>query len=121
MGDRARPVILFDGECHLCHGFVRFILRTDTAGRFDFAPLKEGAESVVLEEGGKRYQAEEAVLRILPHLRWPWPWVAVALRLLPRRLLGGGYRWVARHRYALFGRGGQCELPRAEWKGRFLE
>jgi predicted DCC family thiol-disulfide oxidoreductase YuxK len=96
-------------------------LKTDTAGRFDFAPLGEGAQSVVLEEGGRRYEAEEAVLRILPRLRWPWPWVAGFLRLLPRRLLAWGYRLVARHRYALFGRSDLCLLPRAEWKGRFLE
>jgi predicted DCC family thiol-disulfide oxidoreductase YuxK len=113
-------VIFFDGECHLCHGFVRFVLRTDTEGRFDFAALGEGAQSVVLQENGKRYEAEEAVLRILPRLRWPWPWVGAMLGWLPRRLLAWVYRWVARHRYALFGRGGQCELPRPEWKKRLL-
>lgn len=121
MGSVGRPVIFFDGECLLCHWFVRFVLRTDTAGRFDFAALGEGADSVVLSEAGRRYEAEEAVIRILPHLGQPWPWVAAVLKWLPRRLVAWGYRWIARHRYALFGRGEQCMLPRADWKGRFLE
>jgi predicted DCC family thiol-disulfide oxidoreductase YuxK len=46
--------------------------------------------------------------------------VGAVLKLLPRALVAWGYRWVARHRYALFGKGGQCELPRPEWKKRLL-
>jgi len=121
VGSAARPVILFDGECHLCHGIVRFVLRNDTAERFDFKAGEQGAQSVALLEDGKRYEAEDAVIRILPHLRWPWPWVGVVLKLLPRALDAWGYRLIARHRYALFGRGGQCELPRPEWKKRLLQ
>ena len=126
----SRPVILFDGVCHLCNGFVQFVLRRDAEGRFDFAPLQSkfgeqqlrasGWDSVVLIDGDKRYEAEAAVLRILAGLKRPWPWVAGLLGFLPDSLLHWGYRAIARNRYRWFGREDTCVLPRAEWTGRFL-
>jgi predicted DCC family thiol-disulfide oxidoreductase YuxK len=131
MAELPRPVILFDGVCHLCHGFVQFVLERDAAGRFDFAPLQSefakgrlgerGLESVVLVEGGQVYQAEAAVIRILAGLDAPWPRLAEAIEKLPKPLCAWGYRLVARYRYRLFGRDEVCMVPRAEWKGRFRE
>ena len=125
-----QAVILFDGVCHLCNGFVQFVLERDKEARFAFAPLQSefgtqqlrGAswDSVVLLEADRRYDAERAVLRILSGLRSPWPWIAKLLGLLPAGLLRWGYRWIAANRYRWFGREEQCILPRPEWKGRFL-
>jgi predicted DCC family thiol-disulfide oxidoreductase YuxK len=120
-----RALILFDGVCHLCNGFVQFVLERDVEGRFDFAPLQSrfggaGWDSVVLVEGEQRYEAEAAVLRILAGLSRPWPWLGGLLGLLPASLLRWGYRWIARNRYRWFGREETCILPRPEWKGRFL-
>jgi predicted DCC family thiol-disulfide oxidoreductase YuxK len=126
-----RPVILFDGVCHLCNGFVQFVLRQDRAGQFAFAPLqsefarqrlgKLHLESVVLWDGGEIQEGEAAVLRILARLPRPWPWLAAMARLFPAPLRAWGYGLIARHRYRLFGREETCMLPRPEWKGRFLE
>ncbi len=130
MPDSNRAVILFDGVCHLCNGFVQFVLRRDAQSQFDFAPLQSefgrrslagaGWDSVVLVENDQRYEAEAAVLRILSRLTAPWPQIATALSWLPKPLLRWGYRTIARYRYALFGRDEVCILPRPEWKGRFL-
>jgi predicted DCC family thiol-disulfide oxidoreductase YuxK len=130
VADSTRAVILFDGVCHLCNGFVQFVLHRDSAGRFDFAPLqsKFGQEklggrswdSVVLLEGRQHYEAETAVLRILRGLDSPWPLAASLLGCLPKWLLHWGYRTIARYRYTLFGRNDVCILPRPEWKSRFL-
>ena len=127
--EELRPVILFDGVCHLCNGFVRFVLRWDRSGQFDFAPLESqfGQEklgsrpinSVVLLENGQQFEAEIAVLRILSRLGAPWSWIARVLSLFPQRLLAWGYRMVARYRYRLFGKDEVCALPRPEWEGRF--
>ena len=123
-------MILFDGVCHLCNGFVQFVLKRDAAGVFEFAPLQSeygeaqlsgsGWDSVVLLEDGRRYEAEAAVLRILSRLSGPWPAIAKIFGLLPVPLLRWGYRLIARYRYRLFGREDSCILPRPEWKGRFL-
>jgi predicted DCC family thiol-disulfide oxidoreductase YuxK len=125
-----RPVILFDGVCHLCNWFVQFILRRDPAGQFDFAPLQSEfartrlgtlhLESVVLLEDGQVFHAEAAALRILSRLQSPWPAVAEIAGWLPGPLLKWIYRVVARNRYKLFGKEEVCALPRPEWKDRFL-
>ncbi|MCX6629737.1 MAG: DCC1-like thiol-disulfide oxidoreductase family protein, partial [Candidatus Solibacter sp.] len=63
VAEATRSVILFDGVCPLCCGFVRFVLRRDPAGRFAFAPLESQfarerlntlhLESVLLVDGGQ--------------------------------------------------------------------
>jgi predicted DCC family thiol-disulfide oxidoreductase YuxK len=125
-----RPVILFDGVCHLCNGFVQFILRRDRAGQFDFAPLQSDfarqklgtlhLDGVVLLEDGQVIHDEAAALRILSRLRAPWPAVARIAGWLPRPLLAWTYRLIARNRYKLFGKEEVCAMPRPEWKSRFL-
>ncbi len=124
-------MILFDGVCHLCNGFVQFVLKRDQGGYFGFAPLQSafavarlGAvqlDSIVVVEGGEVFHAEAAALRVLARLSAPWPAIARIAGVLPRPLLAWGYRLVARHRYQWFGREDQCMLPLPEWKGRFLE
>ena len=47
-----RPVLLFDGECGLCNGVVRFLLRQDTAARLHFAPLQSGPAQEYLRAQG---------------------------------------------------------------------
>jgi predicted DCC family thiol-disulfide oxidoreductase YuxK len=125
-----RPVILFDGVCHLCNGFVQFILRRDPAGRFDFAPLQSDfaqqqlgtihLDNIVLLEGTQVYHAEAAALRILSQLRQPWPTIARLAAILPRALQAWAYRWIARNRYKIWGKEEICMLPEPQWKGRFL-
>jgi predicted DCC family thiol-disulfide oxidoreductase YuxK len=121
-----RPVILFDGVCHLCNGLVQFVLRRDPAAVFDFAPLQSefargrfSLESVVLLEAGQLYYAQDAVLRILSRLTSPWPLLSRIAALLPRNVLAWAYRQVARHRYRWFGKYETCALPPAGSEGRF--
>jgi predicted DCC family thiol-disulfide oxidoreductase YuxK len=121
-----RPVILFDGVCHLCNGLVRFVLRRDPAAVFDFAPLQSefaqgrfSPESIVLLEAGQVYSAEIAVLRILSRLTWPWPLVSRIAALLPPGMLAWVYRLVAKHRYRWFGKYEICALPPPGSEGRF--
>ena len=41
-------LILFDGVCNLCNGFVQFVIRHDSEGRFRFAALQSAAGQAVL-------------------------------------------------------------------------
>lgn len=130
-------VILFDGVCNLCNGFVQFVIRHDAAGRFRFAALQSaagqallaaagysppgpaGPESVVLLAGGRLYSHSAAVLRIAGLLGGFWRVAAVGW-LLPRPWRDGLYRFVARHRYRWFGRQESCWLPTPALRARFL-
>lgn len=116
-------IVLADGHCLLCSRAVRLIRRWDRSGGFRFLPLDSpqarallaghtlppDLDSVVLWEGGNLYTHDDAVFRILPHLRWPWRWLAV-FRYLPRAWTHAAYRWVARHRYRFFGRSEMCRI-----------
>ena len=131
-------VILFDGVCNLCNGFVQFVIRHDQGGRFRFAALQSDAarallaahglapivpgtapESVLLLSGGQLYSHSSAVLRIARGLGGIWRVAAVG-GVLPRAWRDALYRFIARHRYRWFGRQESCLLPTPALKARFL-
>jgi predicted DCC family thiol-disulfide oxidoreductase YuxK len=123
-------IVLFDGVCNLCSGAVQFILARDPAGRFRFASLQSEAaqrllkgagvaETIVLIEGGKIYTRSAAALRIARGLRLPWP-LLYAFVAVPRPLRDLVYGWVARHRYAWFGKRESCLLPTPRTRSRFI-
>ena len=40
MDFKEEQVVLFDGVCNLCNGFVQFIIKRDPKARFKFAALQ---------------------------------------------------------------------------------
>lgn len=135
MAASAPNLILFDGVCNLCNGFVQFVIQHDPAGRFRFAALQSAAgqaalaahgytdtappETVLLLENSCLYSHSTAALRVARHLGWPWRGLALGL-LLPRPLRDAAYNFVARNRYRWFGRQESCWLPTPELQARFL-
>ena len=129
-----QAIILFDGVCNLCNGAVDFIIRHDVAGRFRFASLQSetgqkllrshgqvpgGLDSVVLLEGGHRYEKSEAALRNARYLPgWRW---AAHFRWLPRAFRDAVYDFIARNRYRWFGQRATCRLPTPAERERFLD
>lgn len=133
--DLDQPVILFDGVCNLCNGFVRFVVRYDSRGRFAFAPLQsavgeellerhgldtESFDSVVLVDGDRYYEKSDAALRILGRLDGPWP-LAWPFLYLPRFVRDAAYDLVADYRYRIFGKKAECPIPDPEVRERFTE
>ena len=134
----APDIILFDGVCNLCNGFVQFVIRHDRLGRFRFAALQSEAartllasvgiapetlsaepESVLLVRGGRLYSHSTAVLHIARGLGGVWQLAGLGW-VLPQFLRDALYRFVARNRYRWFGRQESCMLPTPELKARFL-
>jgi predicted DCC family thiol-disulfide oxidoreductase YuxK len=137
-------LLLYDGVCGLCHGFVRFVLARDHGGIFRFAPLQgEPARRLLAQHGLTPTELDSVVLvldagtqqerllvrsaaaiEVLRRLDRPWPLLAEWLGALPPGLRDGAYRWVARHRYRIFGRVGDeaqaCPLPSPAHRNRFL-
>jgi predicted DCC family thiol-disulfide oxidoreductase YuxK len=128
-------LILFDGVCNLCNGFVRFVIARDPGGRFQFAALQSAharrvlglddapdplPDAVVLVEEGRIYTRSTAVLHIARRLAFPWP-LAAALFVVPRPLRDWMYARVARCRYRWFGRRDHCLVPTPASRARFLE
>jgi predicted DCC family thiol-disulfide oxidoreductase YuxK len=131
-------IVLFDGVCNLCDHATTFVLDHDRRGRFLIASLQseEGGavldavglprptpgadpDSMVLVEGGRAYERSAAVLRIAIGLGWPWKLAGIFL-LLPSFLRDPIYRYIARKRYAWFGKKETCRVPTPELRDRFL-
>ena len=127
------PIIYFDGLCNLCDGFVRFLLRHDRRGRFRFAPLQgETArarlgerftggepETLVLEEPRRFRTRSDAALAILTGLGGYWRMAGV-FRVIPRPLRDALYNYVARKRFAWYGRREACRIPTPGEQDRLL-
>jgi len=130
-----RDLIVFDGECVLCSGFFRLMLRIDRTERFAFAtaqsplghalyaaldlPLHEFETNLVIVDGViyQRLDAFAAAMRAVG-----WPWCALgAVRAIPEPLRSFLYHRLARNRYAIFGRTETCMMPDADLRTRFLD
>lgn len=132
--DDSHPIIVFDGECAFCSGWVTFVLRRDRKARYRFiaaqSPLGEALyrhygletrdyETNILIENGMALFKSEGTLRMLAGLGFPWS-LATVLRLVPRSLRDRLYAFLARNRYRLAGRTGRCFVPTPEHRQRFL-
>ncbi|WP_313808705.1 thiol-disulfide oxidoreductase DCC family protein [Sphingobium sp.] len=128
------PIIIFDALCVLCSANAAFVLRHDRAGRFRLASMQgdvgaalcrrfgidpANPETLIVVDGDCALRDSDAVLAIWVGLDWPWHGLA-ALRLVPRALRDPVYRWIARHRYRLFGKREACWLPSPEQSRRIL-
>jgi predicted DCC family thiol-disulfide oxidoreductase YuxK len=128
-------IVLFDGVCNLCNGFVQFVLKHEKAAFIKFASLQSLAgqsllkdhkidqvnvDSIVLIHNQKAYIKSSAVLSLLKFMKFPWN-VFVFLKIIPPLISDKIYDLVAKYRYRLFGRRESCWLPTPEYKSRFLD
>jgi len=131
--ERNNKIILFDGVCNLCSGFLYFVYRRDAGQLFKFAWIQEEqgkiilkrfdlpenkSDTIVLIDEGKPYTKSTAFLRIISHLKFPWPLMKIGY-LLPRFIRDGIYDWVARNRYKWFGKKDACMIPTGTLSERF--
>jgi len=140
MSDQRVPVLLYDGTCSLCNGFVRLLLRIDRRGRLRFAPLQSAPaqdylkraglptadfDSLVfvpdwdLRDPGARLLRTDGALAALAETGGSWRAVTW-LRIIPAGVRDAAYKLVARTRYALFGEYKPRPLPNPDWERRFI-
>lgn len=128
------PVLLFDGVCNLCDGFVQWLIRRDKARVFRYAPIQSEAgqslfcqfdlpldeiSTVVLVEGNRIYTHADVSLRIGQLLGGWWKLTGL-FYIVPPAIRNTIYNWVARNRYRWFGEKDQCMMPTPELKQLFL-
>ncbi len=129
-----QSVILFDGICNLCCGWVSFLIKQDRKELFLFAPLQsERAEKLLKPFGVDAKEAKtifyikdkhclcesEAVLLILYDLGGIWKLTTVFL-LIPKFIRDFIYRLIVSGRYKLFGKKTTCMLSIPKNEKRFL-
>jgi predicted DCC family thiol-disulfide oxidoreductase YuxK len=131
---RPQPVIVFDGQCVLCSANAQFILRRDRRRLFRLAAMQGEAgatllrangldpadpETLIVVDGDRVLRDSDAILYIYRSLGWPWR-AAAAASVVPQSWRDAAYRWVARNRYAWFGKREQCWVPEAADRDRIL-
>jgi predicted DCC family thiol-disulfide oxidoreductase YuxK len=127
-------IVLFDGVCNLCNGFVQFFLKIDKRGKLKFASLQSDYgqallakhqlnqsdfDSFLFQQGDKLYDKSSASLQIVKTLGGFWT-LLYALVIVPKPIRDAIYRFIAKNRYKWFGKEEACWLPKPEWKDRFI-
>lgn len=124
--EKPPAIIFFDGVCHLCNGFVDWMILRDKKRYFAFAPLQGQTakkylpghhsldlQSVVVLSENKLMLKSEAVLFCLSQLGLPWSWFAI-LQILPAFVLNSFYDLIAKYRYQIFGKDEVCRIPQPQ-------
>ncbi|QCR36957.1 thiol-disulfide oxidoreductase DCC family protein [Nissabacter sp. SGAir0207] len=130
-----QQVVLFDGECPLCHRLVRVLLHADRQRTLHLATVQSDAGQDLLRwaglptdnfntiawiHGTDLQVRSDAFFAILAQLGWPWRALG-ALRLCPRGLRDAVYNGVAKNRYRWFGKlPAGSALPGEGEPGRYL-
>jgi predicted DCC family thiol-disulfide oxidoreductase YuxK len=127
-------MLVFDGECTFCQRAVRFILAHERRTDLLFVPrnsalglrLREQyslqrVESLLWIDGGQAFIEWDAVAHAAAYVGGRYARLASVTGLLPRSLLSGGYRLIARLRKRLARRPQRCLLLTPAQQQRFLE
>lgn len=129
-------IILFDGVCNLCNGFVQFVIKKEKKNTFQFAALQSEIAQNLLKEYGlssnkidsivlidvqkqKASTESSAALLIMKELKGFYSWLYVFI-VLPKFFRDAVYKLVAKNRYRWFGKEESCMIPSAELKEKFL-
>ncbi len=128
-------LIVFDGVCNLCNGWVRFIIDRDPDRKFFFTPAQSSLgeslmrsvgidvtdyDSNIYIENGVAFLKMDTVTKILWQMGALWPLVR-AINIAPRPVRNWVYDRVAQNRYNICGRTERCMVPTAETRSRFLK
>ncbi|MHC2216642.1 DUF393 domain-containing protein [Rhizobium leguminosarum bv. viciae] len=128
-----QPLIVFDGECVFCSGWVKFVLKHDKQQRYRFlaAQTPLGAalyrhygldardyETNILIEEGRGFFKSDGTIRMVAGLGFPYSLVKI-FRLLPQRVADALYEFIARNRLKIAGRQ-SCMVPTPEQRRRFV-
>ena len=132
---KTQDLIVFDGTCVLCNGFMKFILRFDRQKHFKFLTAQSDMGQILYKHhgldpadfetflvfvDGQLIEQLNGVLAVYIRLGWPWKIAGIA-HILPCSIKNWLYGLVARNRYKVFGQYDQCMIPAPEIKARFLD
>lgn len=129
-----RGVVVFDGDCVLCSGSARMVLRRDRRGRFRVLAAQsdlgralyrhyrlddDDLSTFILIEQGRALFKSDAVIRVTEQLGGLFG-LAGVLRIVPRALRDAAYDWIARNRLRLARGRPVCALDMAFDRDRIL-
>ncbi len=130
-----QEIIFYDGNCGLCHNWIKFILSEDTReSPFSFSPLfserfnklnldpSKIEDSILISDSSSNILTKSrAVIYILSSLGGFWRALSWLLNLIPSIILDIGYDFTAKIRHHLFPKTeSSCPLVPEPFKSRFI-
>lgn len=131
-----QAIVFFDGVCNLCNASVQFLLNRDKKGKLKFASLQgengkllcaklaQNAplpDSIILSLNDTIYIKSEAALQIARILGGAYSILFFLAKPIPLFIRDKVYDFIAKNRYAWFGKKDQCMMPDPSFKSRFLD
>ncbi len=133
--DDSGPVAVMDAECAICSWGAKMIHRLDRTGKVRICPVQSPLGAALLHhykleptnpaswlfiDDGRAYMDFDAVLHA-GNKFGGWGRLTSVLRLLPKPMRDKLYIWIARNRYAIFGRADMCAIPDPPFTRRLIE
>ena len=129
-----KNIVLFDGVCKMCNGFVNFLIDNDKDNNIMLCTLqsesgkklleqynlKNDLSTMVLIQDEKCYTKSTAVLKTIGQLGNYFKYLC-ALLSFPVFLRDFCYGIIAKNRYFIFGKNEECRRPTKEFKSKFVE
>lgn len=130
-----KPIIFFDGECNLCNGFVRLLIKLDKRKIFRYASLQSPVvknyppvsknigipfQTVAVSFNENVYFKSDAIFFIINRLDYPWK-ILKLFKFLPKRFLDWIYNFIAHNRVKLFGRNEKCPVFNKKYDELFIQ
>jgi len=130
-----KKIILFDGVCNFCNSSVLRIIKHDKKNIFLFTSLQSASgkritahfnidttqiDSIILIESSTKYSVKStAALKILKQFNGFWMFFQICW-VIPPFIRNSVYNYIAKNRYAWFGKNNNCMLPIPEIKSKFI-
>ena len=127
-------ILLFDGVCNLCNGFVKFVIKRDKKNIIKFASLQSDAgqkillqhhlpvsefQSFVYIANNKVLLKSTAALTLMKDIGGGWQ-LMYGFIIVPKFIRDYVYSIVAKNRYKWFGKQNNCMIPTKELMSKFL-
>ncbi len=127
-------IIFFDGNCPMCHSWVKRLINWDKKKIFRFAPLEGetaqkmlppvlpdylSEDTIVYFDNGRALLRSDAALQIIGELGFPFSILKFG-KVVPGAFRDSVYKMVANRRYTFGKQYDSCPLPPIEWRDRFL-
>lgn len=137
---KGKTLVLYDGVCGLCNGFVKFLLHKDKEGQLLYASLQSEFAATLTKEKNidsrnlqtvfviTNYSLPEETIRdssdaaiealtalggLYVFLKW--------CRIFPKSWRDAIYNLIAQNRYKIFGKKESCMLPDPAQAARFVD
>jgi predicted DCC family thiol-disulfide oxidoreductase YuxK len=133
--DDSETIYIFDGYCVLCSEGVKWMIRRDPKGKSKIlavqTPLARAIyshyaldpdrfDTFLVLKGGVAYAKWRGWLEAAKTMPAPWRWLGFLGHLIPDFIGDPVYDLIQRNRFDWFGRRGDCLVPDATTRARFL-